>query len=231
MKKPFKLADIKIGPIKVSEYINKGVARNILFMTATIIVFLSGVVLYGIILNMGQISLKEAMLDQGYGELKNPNIVIDRANYTLELFEDSVFIKSYRANFGKSVHQPKTRAGDGVTPVGIYKICSIDTVHKYRVFLKLNYPNLRDAENALRKGWISQKEFNEIKFQFYYEGCTKYHGVLGGNIGIHGFGRFNYIMKNLPFVFNWTEGSVAVSDEDISELYSVIKIGTRVEIK
>jgi len=32
-------------------------------------------------------------------------------------------------------------------------------------------------------------------------------------------------------VFNWTDGSIALSDEDIEEIYSVIKIGTKVIIK
>ena len=83
----------------------------------------------------------------------------------------------------------------------------------------------------MRKGWISQKEFNDIKFQYYYEGCTRFNKILGGNIGIHGIGELNYVFKNLPFVFNWTNGSIAMSNENIDELYSVIKIGTEVDIK
>ena len=55
--------------------------------------------------------------------------------------------------------------------------------------------------------------------------------MLGGEIGIHGIGRLNYIFKNLPFVYNWTNGSIAMSDEDIDELYSVVKLGTKVVIK
>ena len=75
------------------------------------------------------------------------------------------------------------------------------------------------------------KGYNEIKFQFYYEGCTKFHNILGGDIGIHGIGELNYIFKNLPFVFNWTNGSIAMSNENIDEIYSVIKEGTEVVIK
>jgi hypothetical protein len=90
---------------------------------------------------------------------------------------------------------------------------------------------LDDAAEALRKGWITQSGFNQLKFEFYYEGCTKYNEVLGGDIGIHGIGRLNYIFKNLPFVFNWTNGSIAMSDENMNELYSIIKVGTKVVIK
>ena len=192
---------------------------------------MTGVLIYGIILNLKQVTLNEAMLNKGFSELKNPNIIIDRANFSLNLYEDTVLVKSYRASFGRNVHQVKYRAGDEATPVGTYKICSIDTSVHYHRFFRLNYPNLEDATDALRKGWISQKTFDSIKFEFYYEGCTKFNNVLGGNIGIHGVGKFNFIFKNLPFVYNWTNGSIALSDEDIDELYSVIKVGTKVVIK
>jgi murein L,D-transpeptidase YafK len=126
---------------------------------------------------------------------------------------------------------PKTRSGDKATPVGVYRICKIYKTHKYHKFFQINYPNLEDGASALRKGWISQKEFNDIKFQYYYEGCTKFHYILGGDIGIHGIGELNYIFKNLPFVFNWTNGSVAMSNENIDEIFSVIREGTEVVIK
>ena len=200
-------------------------------MTLAIVLFLSGVIVYGIILNLREIPLSEALNQKGFSELKNPNIVIDRVSFTLDVYEDSVLVKTYRPSFGRTLHKPKRRAGDGATPVGNYQVCSIDTSYRYYKFFRLNYPSLDDATDALRKGLISQKEFNNIKFEYYYEGCTGYNLVLGGNIGIHGIGRFNFILKNMPFVFNWTDGSIALSDEDIEEIYSVIKIGTKVIIK
>ena len=231
MKKNFDFKSFKIGPITPSEYLNKATVRNVIYMTLTILLFLCGVIVYGIILNLREIPLSEALNQKGFSELENPNIVIDRVNFILDLYEDSVLVKTYRASFGRTLHKPKNRAGDGATPVGRYQVCSIDTSHKYYKFLRLNYPNLDDATDALKKGLISQKEFNNIKFEYYYEGCTGYNLVLGGNIGIHGIGRFNFILKNMPFVFNWTDGSIALSDEDIEEIYSVIKIGTKVIIK
>jgi murein L,D-transpeptidase YafK len=226
-----KIKAIKLGPIRFSNYINKGVARNIIYLTGAILLFFFGVIVYGIILKMREVPLSEAMIEKGFTELSYPNLVIDRKNYTLSLYEDSVLIKSYRASFGKSVSSPKTKASDRSTPVGEYKICRIDTSSVFHIFMQINYPNLEDAMNALRKGWISQKEFNDIKFQYYYEGCTKYNAILGGDIGIHGIGKYNYVFKNLPFVYNWTNGSIALSNEDIDELHSIVKEGTKVVIK
>jgi hypothetical protein len=104
-------------------------------------------------------------------------------------------------------------------------------LNKYHKFLRLNYPNLNDATEALRKGIISQKEFDKLSFQFYYDDCPDLVTALGGNIGIQGIGEYNSIFKNLPFVYNWTDGSVAVSNESIDEIYSVVKKGTKVVIK
>jgi len=157
-----KLRQLRIGPISAADYINKGVLRNIIYLTFAIILFFFGVLVYGIILNLRNVPLSEAMIKNGFNEIVDPKIVVDRRNYTLGLYEDSVLIKTYRVSFGKSIHTPKSRAGDRATPVGTYKICKIDTAHKYHKFFQINYPNLDDAANALRKGWISQKEYNDI---------------------------------------------------------------------
>jgi len=226
-----KLKNIQIGPFKVSEYINKDVLRNVVYLTFAIMIFFFGVLVYGVVLNLRDITLSEAIIKTGYTEITNPKIIIDRHNYTLGIYEDSVLIKNYRVSFGKSVQIAKSRAGDKATPVGVYRICKIYKTHKYHKYFQINYPNLEDGASALRKGLISQKEFNDIKFQYYYEGCTKFHNVLGGNIGIHGIGELNYIFKNLPFVYNWTNGSIAMSNENIDEIYSVIREGTEVVIK
>jgi len=226
-----KLQKLRFGPIKANDYLNKDVLKNVIYLTFAIAIFFFGVIVYGIVLNLRDIPLSEAMLKAGFTEITNPKIIIDRHNYTLGIYEDSVLVKNYRVSFGKSVHTHKTRAGDRATPVGTYKICKIYPEHKYHKFFQLNYPNLDDGANALRKGWISQKEYNDIKFEYYYDQCTKYNRVLGGNVGIQGIGELNYIFKNLPFVFNWTDGSIAMSNENIDEIYSVIREGTEVVIK
>lgn len=216
---------------KIALILSSSLLRNVLFTIGAIALFFSGVVVYGIILNLRSIPLKESMSQKGFRELSNVNIVVDRTNYTLSVYEDTVFIKSYRASFGRNLSDKKKLNEDGATPVGLYKICSINSNHTYHKFLKLNYPNLDDASEALRKSIITQKQFNQLKFEFYYEDCTNAETVLGGNIGIHGIGRLNPIFKNLPFVYNWTDGSIALCNEDLDEILSVIKVGTQVVIK
>ena len=222
---------VKFDINSISKFINKSTLKNALYFSGGIILFMAGVIVYGIIINLREVPLSEAMKLKGYTELKNPNIIIDRKSYTLNLYEDTVLIKSYRASFGKNINNPKSRAKDDATPVGDYEICSIDTTSKYHKFLRINYPNVHDATEGLRMGLLSQKIYDNLKFEFYHEGCPSSNTALGGNIGIEGIGEYNSIFKNLPFVYNWTNGSIAVSNESIDEIYSVIKKGTKVVIK
>jgi murein L,D-transpeptidase YafK len=217
--------------IKFSNLFNKNTVRNAFFMTAGIFIFIIGVIIYGIILNSMEDSIEEVMLEKGFAELNDVNLIIDRKNFSLTLYEDTVFIKSYRISLGRNNTISKTKANDGATPVGEYKICDIDTAHKYYKFLKLNYPNLNDAADALRRGVVTQSQFDQLKFEFYYEECPKLETELGGNVGLHGIGRLNYIFKNLPFVYNWTDGSIALKNESIDEILSVTGKGTKVVIK
>jgi len=205
--------------------------KNIIFTIGAMTLFISGVIVYGVILNLREIPLSEAMAQKGFRTLSDVNLLVDRRTYSLNLYEDTVFIKSYRVSFGRNLNDKKKLSDDGATPIGIYKICNISSNETYYKFLKINYPNLEDASEALRKSLISQKQFNQIKFEFYYGECVSYNTILGGDIGIHGIGRLNPIFKNLPFVYNWTDGSIALSNESLDEILSVINTGTQVVIK
>jgi murein L,D-transpeptidase YafK len=215
----------------VVEFFSSPLLRNVIFTIGAIVLFISGVIVYGVILNLREIPLSEAMSQKGFRNLNDVNLIVDRKTFTLSVYEDTVFVKSYRVSFGRNLSDKKKLSNDGATPIGTYKVCNISNNETYYKFLKLNYPNLEDASEALRKSLISQKQFNQIKFEFYYEECVSYNTILGGNIGIHGIGRLNSIFKNLPFVYNWTDGSIALSNESLDEILSVIKIGTQVVIK
>ncbi len=204
--------------------------RKIVFFVGGLTMFLLGCVLYGVILNLRVKSLSEEMNNKGITKFGEAKIEIIRSKYELYLYSDTTLVKTYKAVFGRN-SQPKSANHDKATPIGEYTICSIDTLNQYNKFLRINYPNLNDAADGLRKGVISQKEYDRIRFEFYYGTCVNSKTALGGGIGVHGIGKLNFIFKNLPFVYNWTDGSIAVSDESINEIYSVVKIGTKVSIK
>ena len=204
--------------------------KNILYISGSIVLFFAGVILYGVILNLREVTLREALLEKGLVKLNDINIIIDRKNYRIELYSDKILIRTYKAVFGKTTGTFKTSATDNVTPIGDYKICSLDSLSKYHKFLQLDFPNEHDAAEALKQDYINSNEFGKIILAIKKNECPPQETKLGAEIGIHGIGKYNAIFKNLPFSFNWTNGSIAVSNENIDELYSVVKIGTPVKI-
>jgi murein L,D-transpeptidase YafK len=216
---------------RFSNFVNTNTVKNVIFFTGGIVLFITGVIGYGVILNLRTDSVKEIMAERGIKKINHPLIMINRKQYTLSLYDDTTFIKDYRAYFGRNVQSQKSRRNDLATPVGDYKICEIDTNYQYDKLLKLNYPNIADISEGLRKGIITQQQFDSLKDQLTSGGCPRTETELGNNIGIHGLGRLNFLLKNLPFVYNWTDGSIAISNESINEIYPLVKKGTKVVIK
>jgi len=204
--------------------------RNILYISASVIIFFAGLIFYGVILNLREITLAQALSEKGLTKLSEVRLVVDRKNYRIELYSEKILVKSYKAAFGKNTNLIKTSATDNVTPIGDYKICAVDTISTYHKFLHLDYPNERDAAEAFKQGYIFEDEFKAIMLTAQKNICPPKETKLGADIGIHGIGTYNAIFKNLPFSFNWTNGSIAVSNENIDELYKVVKIGIPVKI-
>ena len=214
-----------------SNYVNTNTVKNVIFFTGGIVLFIAGVIGYGVILNLRIDPVKKLMAEKGIKKINHPIIIINRKEYTLSLYNDTTFIKDYRAYFGRNVQSQKSRKNDLATPVGNYQICEIDTTYQYDKLFKLNYPNISDISEGLRKGIITQQQYDSLKDELRNGGCPRTDTELGNNIGIQGLGRLNFLLKNLPFVYNWTDGSIAISNESIDEIYPLVKKGTKVVIK
>ena len=169
------------------------------------------------------------MNKKGIDNFSNPNLLVDRKNYSVILYQDTLRVKQYKAVFGNNDERYKRYGNDKATPNGEYYVCKIDTNSKYHKFLQINYPNQRDAAEALKNEYISKKQYREITRQLDNGICSPDNSPLSADIGIHGIGEYNFVFKNLPFIFNWTNGSAAVSNEAIDEIHSVVTNGTRVK--
>ncbi|MBI9072269.1 MAG: L,D-transpeptidase [Melioribacteraceae bacterium] len=154
------------------------------------------------------------------------SIVVERKSYKLHLYSDTLLVKSYRAVFGRNNNVKKLR-NDFSTPIGNYKVVSISDSTEFYKYFKLNYPNKLDVGEALKNSEITKPEFD------VFVGAIKKgkYGIDNEFIGIQGLGEYDFIFKNLPFVFNWTNGSIAISNDAIDELTKFIKVGTPVIIK
>jgi len=207
------------------------VLRNIIYIFLGIVLFFAGMLVYGMFLNLNETSLYHAMEKKGIAKISEPRIVINTQTYSLELFDKDVLLKKYRAVFGTN-HKAKDFLGrKNSTPLGEYYICRIDTNAKYYKSFNLNFPNNKDAAEALQHNIITKEDYLQIIEYSKNHSCSYKNTPLNADISIHGIGKYNLIFKNLPFSFNWTNGSIALSNEAIDELYSIVKVGTRVTIK
>ncbi len=205
--------------------------KNIIYFSSSLLIFFAGVVAYGVFLNSREKPLSEIMDSFSYDVKGNINIIVDKSRYKLYLYSDTLLIKAYNVSLGKGGQKKRDSFYGNATPVGSYIICKIDTVNKYHKAMIINYPNKYDAAEALRNNQISREIYMKIDGCISANSCTSDVLPDAEPISLHGIGDYDFIFRNLPFVFNWTNGSIALSNKSIDELYSVVGEGTPVLIK
>ncbi len=204
--------------------------RTLMYYIGGIVLFLLGMIMYGIFLNSRKTDLFELITQRNISDINRPKIVVNKSDYKLHLYFDTILIKTYDISIGGNPKYSKKSKYDRYTPEGDYFICSKNITDGLGKILILNYPSLNDAISGFKDGIITQDEFLSIKDSHSKNTCPPMNTNLGGYVKIHGNGRFDFILKNLPFVFNWTDGSIAVNNKEIEELYEVCQIGTPVFI-
>ena len=139
---------------------------------------------------------------------------------TLKTFEN--------VSIGQNGASNQRRKGDKTTPLGEYKIAWIADSRRYHKFFGISYPTLPQARTALDENKISTNTFSRIKNALEAGRLPPQDTELGGNLGIHGIGVGDSTIHNS---FNWTNGCVAMTDEQVDELGKFIRIGTPVIIR
>jgi len=141
-------------------------------------------------------------------------------------------VKSYRVFLGHASSKlSKQKRRYITTPIGKYKIIRIENSKMNYKKMVLNYPNLEDIKYAFENKFISEDEFIHYwKLRQDGKNFDFDEKIFGPKISIEGFGKLNYIFKYLPFVFNWTNGSIAIQNENMDEILKYVKVGTEVNI-
>lgn len=124
----------------------------------------------------------------------------------LAVYRGKALLKTYRVALGRNPQGHKQREGDGRTPEGRYTIDFLKPKSTYYRGLRISYPNAADRESARRRGV-----------------------PLGGLIYIHGLGRFASVGAR-HVESDWTEGCIALTNEEMDELWSLVQLGTVVDI-
>ncbi len=182
--------------------------RFVLFCTLT---FLPGTVVYSI--------------EDGY------QVVIYKSGKELVIKKGDVTVRRFDIALGKGGKGTKQRLGDNKTPVGIYKITDFKADSKFHYFMQIDYPNLLDAWYGYKNNVINAREFKNIAFAFKDKRRPPQNTALGGYIGIHGLGESTKERLKIHQAFNWTEGCIAMTNNEINALRHYVSIGTPVTIK
>jgi hypothetical protein len=135
-------------------------------------------------------------------------IIVDKMAHECLLLKDGKVINRFDAELSLNWLAHKRQQGDKVTPEGIYTITKKKNQQetKYYKALLLNYPNDTDVarfEKEVQAGALSSS------------------AQIGGLIEIHGDGGKGK---------DWTEGCVALANNDIEKLYAIVDTGTSVAI-
>lgn len=141
-------------------------------------------------------------------------IVVDKSNYFVKLMYKKKLVRRYRATFGPEPKRNKTMEGDRCTPEGWYTISRKNPASQYHKFLGISYPN----DSATRR-------FNRLKAQ----GLIPANARIGGDIGIHGIWKGGDELIELSV--GWTDGCIALKNQDIDDLFKLVGVGTRVFIR
>ena len=152
--------------------------------------------------------------------LNDPYIIVRKKARKLELFEGDKLVKKYKMVLGFSPSGDKSVEGDGRTPEGDFFVFTKNDQSSYYLSLGLSYPNVQDAKRGLSERLITREEYDQIIDSISRKQMPPQKTRLGGEIYIHGGGTDE----------DWTDGCVAVKDEDIKEIFDAAKVGMRVTI-
>lgn len=135
-------------------------------------------------------------------------ILVEKAERRLTLFAKDKIIRAYKIALGRKPEGPKLEEGDQRTPEGSYIIDARNPDSKFHLSLHISYPNEIDSELAFMAGLIS-----------------------GGSIMIHGAGEEYEWMGKFHSVHDWTDGCIAVTNDEIEEIWNLVPVGTPIKIR
>lgn len=132
---------------------------------------------------------------------------VSKADRKLLLLSEGKVLREFKIALGGSPKGHKTKEGDSRTPEGIYVLDYKKADSAFYKAIHISYPNVGDLESAKARGVNA-----------------------GGQVMIHGqkngLGWLSFISQR----FDWTNGCIALSDNDMAVVWAQVREGTKVEI-
>ena len=142
------------------------------------------------------------------GVLEADSLVVEKLRHTLTLFQQGVVVRTYQIALGKQPTGDKQRIGDNRTPEGLFYIDFRNAQSKYHKALHISYPDVAHVQRAKGLGVRA-----------------------GGDIMIHGLPPAYANLGAAHREFDWTNGCIAVTDEEIEEIWRAVPNGALIQIK
>ena len=142
------------------------------------------------------------------------SIVVVKSDYELKVYDKDGWYATYPVVFGSKSLDDKMMEGDRKTPEGVYHIASKRPHEKWDKMMLIDFPTQADID-----------KFKERKAK----GLVPKSAKIGGGIAIHGTWPHDDLAVDL--YQNWTNGCIALKNEDVDELFDIAAIGTEVTIK
>jgi murein L,D-transpeptidase YafK len=136
------------------------------------------------------------------------SIVVEKSAHRLSLFQQGKRVRTYLVALGQQPIGDKVRRGDRRTPEGSFLIEARNPQSRYHRSLRISYPDAAHRARAQALG-VSP----------------------GGDIMIHGLPARQAWVGAAHRDFDWTEGCIAVTNQEIEEIWSAVPVGTPIHIK
>ena len=134
-------------------------------------------------------------------------IVVNKDKRNIVMYKEGKVLNQFKISLGFEPIGTKIKRGDGKTPEGLYFIEDKIKESSFFLALKVSYPNPWDIRRAL--------ELN-------------YHP--GGQIMIHGVPNIGYDQNYHNSKIDWTEGCVAISNQQMLKIWKKVSVGTPILI-
>ncbi len=134
-------------------------------------------------------------------------VLVYKGRRTMYLMRDGEVIRSYAVALGRNPYGHKNREGDGRTPEGGYLIDWRNPDSDFHLSLHISYPRPQDHRTASEAGYDP-----------------------GGAIMIHGLPNGRTAAEVGHPRYDWTNGCIAVSNEEIEEIWELVDDGTAIFI-
>jgi murein L,D-transpeptidase YafK len=135
-------------------------------------------------------------------------VIVHKSERRMELKRSGRTIANYKVSLGLNPNGHKQREGDFRTPEGSYRLTRRNARSDFFLSVLVSYPEPTDVALARRNGWSA-----------------------GGLIMVHGLPNLPKYPRDRYLNTDWTDGCIALSNEDMLDFWLLTGSGTPIEIQ